>query len=76
MRDSKEQLHRSGPPPDWNEIFALRPDLEPPGYNELVQFLKNRQPDMELEILREKIKQIHKEKVSTRNKNRSARKYL
>lgn len=73
MQQFSEERLNPGPAPDWNSIFIARPDLDPPGYREVVEFLRSRQPDIELERLREKMKQIHKERVSARNKNRSAR---
>lgn len=57
--------------PNWSKIFALRPDLESPGYQETVASMKERLIDYEHERLVEKIKQIHKEKQSQKNKNRA-----
>lgn len=61
-------------PPDWSEIFRLRPDLEPPGYRETVESLKDKKLDYEREILRKKMETIHKEKQSAKNRNRKPRK--
>lgn len=63
-----------GSAPDWSEIFRLRPDLESPGYQETLELMKNKQPNYELERLKEKMNQIHKEKLSAKSKNRSRRK--
>ena len=60
--------------PNWSEIFRLRPDLESPGYQETVEQMRNQQPNYELERLKEKMDRIHKEKISAKNKNRSANK--
>lgn len=57
--------------PNWSKIFALRPDLESPGYQETVASMKEKLIDYEHERLVEKIKQIHKEKQSQKNKNRA-----
>lgn len=63
-----------GSTPNWSEIFRLRPDLESPGYQETVRQMRSNQPNYELERLREKMGRIHKEKLSAKNKNRSANK--
>lgn len=61
-----------GQPPNWSEIFERRPDLESPGYQKTVSEMKKKEPDYELERLKTKMEKIHKERLSTRNKNRSA----
>lgn len=61
-------------PPNWSEIFKQKPELEPPGYRETVQSLRENQVDYEREILRKKMQAIHKEKQGAKNKNRSRRK--
>jgi hypothetical protein len=60
--------------PNWTAIFAKRPDLEPPGYQEILAQIKSRQPDYESQRIREKMQQIHKEKISTKNRNRNKKK--
>jgi hypothetical protein len=62
--------------PDWNEIFRLRPDLDPPGYREAVESLRNSKITAEQERMAEIMRQIHKQRLSTKNKNRSARSRL
>lgn len=62
------------PAPDWVAIFAKRPDLEPPGYQDVLAQVKARQPDFEAQRIRDKMQQIHKEKLSTKNRNRSKKK--
>jgi len=27
--------------PDWTEIFTARPDLSPPGYNQIIEDMRN-----------------------------------
>lgn len=58
--------------PDWNKIFALRPDLEPPGYRETVELLKNPDPNSERENMAQTMRRLHKERLSAKNKSRSA----
>jgi len=60
--------------PNWTAIFAKRPDLEPPDYQEILAQIKSRQPDYESQRIREKMQQIHKEKISTKNRNRNKKK--
>ena len=55
-------------------MFRLNPDLEPPGYRETVESLKDKRLDYKREIFRKKMEAIHKEKQSTKNKNRKPRK--
>lgn len=58
-------------PVNWSEIFAKRPDLEAPGYQKAAAEAMANQPSFEAQRIREKMQQIHKEKTSVKNKNRS-----
>lgn len=60
-------------PPNWSEIFRQNPELEPPGYQETLQSLKEDRVGYERGILRKKMQAIHKEKQRTKNKSRSRR---
>jgi hypothetical protein len=62
------------PAPNWTEIFVRRPELEVPGYQEVLAQVRARQPDFEAQRIRDKMQQIHKEKLSTKNRNRSKKK--
>jgi predicted phage tail protein len=62
------------PAPNWAQIFARRPDLEVPGYQEALAHVRAKQPDFEAQRIKEKMQQIHKEKQSTKNRNRSRKK--
>lgn len=57
--------------PNWNSIFEKLPELEAPGYREILEKVRQRQPDYEAERLKAKMQQIKKEKQGTRAKNRS-----
>jgi|688.fasta_scaffold14032_8 hypothetical protein len=60
--------------PDWAAIFAKRPDLEAPGYQEILAQVRSKQPDYEAQRIREKMQQIHKEKTSAKNRNKNRKK--
>jgi hypothetical protein len=62
------------PAPNWTEIFARRPDLEVPGYQEVLAQVRARQHDFEAQRIKEKMQQIHKEKQRTKSRNRSKKK--
>lgn len=62
------------PAPHWAAIFARRPDLEAPGYQDVLAQFKEKQLDFEAQRIRDKMRQIHKEKLSTKNRNRSKKK--
>lgn len=59
------------PVPNWIEIFAKRPDLEAPGYQEALAQARANQSDFQAQRIRAKMQQIHKERISTKNKNRN-----
>lgn len=59
------------PAPNWVEIFAKRPDLEAPGYQEVLAQVRANQSDFQAQRIRAKMQQIHKERISTKNKNRN-----
>lgn len=69
MQDSRETL--SGPLPDWNQIFLIASDLDPPGYREAFEHVRSRLPNFEQNRFQAKMKQINKEKVRDRNRNRA-----
>jgi hypothetical protein len=58
------------PPPDWSKIFESKPQMNPPGYQETLSQVREGDEERELQRLRSKMKEIHKEKISYRNKNR------
>lgn len=60
--------------PNWTAIFAKHPELKPPGYLETCQAIEERKNKAEAERVKALMQAINKEKVSTRNKNRSASK--
>lgn len=64
-----ERLYWS-PPPNWSAIFAEKPEMNPPGYHEICSQIREGDEERELQRLRAKMQEIHKEKTSYRNKNR------
>ena len=56
--------------PDWTGIFKRFPQLEAPGYQEVLKKIRQKLPDYEMEMLRAKMQQINKDKQSTKAKNR------
>lgn len=60
--------------PNWAEIFTKHPELEAPGYLETCQAIEEHKNEAEAERVRALMQAINKERVSTRNKNRSASK--
>lgn len=65
---------RKSSAPDWSAIFAVRPDLEPPGYTEAALLASENAKDADRERFAEKMRLIHKQKIATKNKNRGKRK--
>lgn len=55
-------------PPDWSEIFARRPDLESPGYQEALR--QCREKVAKENPMKRLMERIHKERQSDRNKSR------
>ncbi len=57
--------------PDWTSIFKRFPQLEAPGYQEILEKMREKLPDYEMERLRARMHQINKDKQSAKAKNRS-----
>jgi hypothetical protein len=57
--------------PDWAAIFAERPDLEAPGYQEALQAVRDKKNQAETERIRAQMQEILKQKNSTKNKART-----
>lgn len=55
-------------PPNWSEIFARRPDLESPGYQEVLS--QCREAAAREDPMKRVMERIHKERQSDRNKSR------
>lgn len=60
--------------PDWSAIFAERPDLEAPGYQEALQSVRDQKNKAEIERIKAQMQEIQKQKVSSKNRNRSQNK--
>jgi len=57
--------------PDWSAIFAERPDLEAPGYQEAMQAVRDKRNQAEMERIKAQMQEILKQKNSTKNKART-----
>jgi hypothetical protein len=57
--------------PDWSAIFAERPELEAPGYQEALQAVRDKKNQVETERIRTQMQEILKQKNSTKNKARA-----
>lgn len=55
-------------PPDWSAIFANRPDLESPGYQEALRDC--REKTAKEDPMKRVMERIHKERQSDRNKSK------
>jgi len=60
--------------PDWNAIFAKRPDLEPPGYKEAVAAVLLAKEENAEDPIKLRLQEIHKEKQSAKNRARNKNK--
>ena len=58
------------PAPNWKKVFQENPGLNPPGYDETVEQVRSREQYFQEEILRKKMREIHKEKSSYKSKVR------
>lgn len=67
------ELNRSNCP-DWSAIFAERPDLEAPGYQEALKSVRDQKNRAEIERIKAQMQEIQKQKVSSKNKNRTQNK--
>ncbi len=67
-------MQRRSSAPDWSAIFAERPDLEAPGYREALQSVRDQKNRAEIERIRAQMQEIQKQKVSSKNRNRSQNK--
>lgn len=67
-------MRRRSSAPDWSAIFAERPDLEAPGYQEAVQSVCDQKNRAEIERIKAQMQEIQKEKTSSKNKNRNQNK--
>jgi hypothetical protein len=67
-------MRRRSSAPDWSAIFAERPDLEAPGYQEALQSVRDQKNGAEIERIKAQMQEIQKQKVSSKNKNRSQNK--
>lgn len=57
--------------PDWSAIFAERPDLEAPGYQEALQAVRDKKNWAETERIKAQMQEILKQKNSSKNKART-----
>jgi hypothetical protein len=57
--------------PDWSAIFAERPDLEAPGYQEALQAVRDKTNQAEIGRIKAQMQEILKQKNSTKNKART-----
>jgi len=62
--------------PQWSEIFAARPDLEAPGYQEALKATKDKNKQIETDRIKLQMQEIQKEKLSAKNKSRTRNKRL
>lgn len=65
---------RKSSAPDWSAIFAERPDLEAPGYQEAMQSVRDQKNRAEIERIKAQMQEIQKQKTSSKNKNRAQNK--
>lgn len=65
---------RKSTAPIWTEIFAERPDLEAPGYLEASRSVLEQRNRAEIERIKAQMQEIQKQRVSSKNKNRSQNK--
>lgn len=63
--------YRKSTCPDWNAIFAARPDLEAPGYQEAKQAVIDKKNRAESERIKALMQEIQKQKTSYKNKARN-----
>ena len=56
------------PPPDWGKIFSKRPDLESPGYQEIVKELREKVASVD--PIKLQMERIQKQRQSDRNRAR------
>lgn len=56
---------------NWTDIFADRPDLEAPGYQEVVRIISESKKRAEMEKIKAQMQEIQKEKISLKNRNRN-----
>jgi len=47
--------------PDWSAIFAERPDLEAPGYQEAMQAVRDKRNQAEMERIKAQMQEILKQ---------------
>lgn len=60
--------------PDFDEIFARRPELEPPGYREAVQAFLDAKKENAPDPIKERLQMVQKEKIAARNRQRNKNK--
>lgn len=60
--------------PDWSAIFAKRPDLEAPGYQEALQAVRDKKNQAEIEKIKAQMQEIQKDKLNAKNKVRNKNK--
>lgn len=60
--------------PNFDELFARRPDLEPPGYKEALQAVREKIAANAVDEIKLRCQLVQKEKVSARNRERNKNK--
>lgn len=57
--------------PNFDEIFAKLPELEPPGYKEAVQAFLEKKAANAPDPIKERLQLVQKQKIAARNRQRS-----
>lgn len=56
------QYPKMGGPPNWTSIFTLRPDLDPPGYNEAFLAMIDKRAKMQEKAVEQETQKKKKKK--------------